>query len=668
MRKTALTLLFLMLCIWITNLYAQTKPTIKKDYKFGKVLPSEFEIKPNSQDSSASAIKLFDIGNCYFEISSTSGSFVYVYERHVRYKILNKNGYDLANFKIELYKNSNSSKEDLNFMDAATYNFIDGKVAISKLNKDAKFSEEFNKNYIFKKFALPNVKEGSIIEFKYKIKSDFIFTLRGWRFQTDIPTLYSEYNVNIPEYLNYKMDVAGYFAVNHTIHRSEGASYVPGISSNAMHDQYTAENVPALKDEAFITTIDDYIPKISFELQSTSFPNQLHQDYTGTWPKIISSLASDENFGLFINKNSYAKSVLPGILKGEKDTLKVIKLIYGYVKSNLKWDKEYSKYTTAVNPKTIFEKKTGSSADINLSLISLLKEAKIMAYPALVSTRSNGTHPGYPIISKFDNVIAVTSIAGKTYFIDATNNDLQFGMVDYENLSHQVFYMDLKNAAGQWIDMEPEFAQERIFSYNLVLDKENKLRGQINEYSKGYAAFERRNRYRKTNNEAEFLKNYKKDKVGLELSNYKIENLDLLDEILTESMNVVIEDNVEEAGNLVYFSPLLYEKTKENIFKHEERKFPVDFAHPIKETYRIVLNFPDDYEVEKLPKSAAYKLPDGNGTFTISYVSEGKVLMVKSTIAINKTLYAPEEYFDLKELFKAVVDKQAEQIVFKKKS
>jgi len=93
-----------MLCIWITNLYAQTKPTIKKDYKFGKVLPSEFEIKPNSQDSSASAIKLFDIGNCYFEISSTSGSFVYVYERHVRYKILNKNGYDLANLKFSCIK------------------------------------------------------------------------------------------------------------------------------------------------------------------------------------------------------------------------------------------------------------------------------------------------------------------------------------------------------------------------------------------------------------------------------------------------------------------------------------------------------------------------------------------------------------------------------------
>jgi len=667
MRKNVLTLFCLVLCTWATNLIAQTKPTVKKEFKFGKISPSEFDIKATGQDSSASAIKLFDVGDCYFELSPASGSFIYVFERHIRYKILTKNGYDLANFKIELYKNSNSAKEDLNYMDAATYNLVDGKMIVSKLNKDAKFTEEFNKNYVFKKFALPNVKEGSIIEFKYKIKSDFIFTLRGWRFQSDIPTIYSEYNVTIPEYLSYKTDLSGYYSVNHTLHKSENASYVTGVSSNAMHDQYTAENLPALKDEAFITTIDDYIPRISFELLATRFPNQMYEDYTGTWPKIINSLSLDENFGGFINKNGYAKTVLPNILKGEKDTLTCIKLIYNYVKNNIKWNNDYSKYTSVINPKAIFEKKSGSSADINLTLLNLLKEAKINAYPVLLSTRDNGAHPGYPIISKFDNVVILASTGNRAYFMDATNQDLPIGMIDFENLSHQGFLIDFKNINGNWISTEPEFAQDKAFIYNLTLDKENKLKGQINQYSKGYAALNLRNRYRKTNNEIEFLKSFKKDKNGLELSNYKIDNLDLLDETLTESMSVVIEDNVEEAGNLVYFNPLLFEKTKENIFKHEERKFPVDFAHPIKESYRITLNFPEDYEIDKLPKSAAYKLPDDNGTFTISYFSEGKTLMVKSVITINKTIYAPEEYFDLKALFKAVVEKQAEQIVFKKK-
>ncbi|TBO39629.1 DUF3857 domain-containing protein [Pedobacter kyonggii] len=666
MQKNALKFLTLMLCIGVSTVYAQTTQTIKREFKFGKIAPTEFEVKATGQDSSASAIKLFDVGDCYFEYNPTGG-FIYVFERHIRYKILNKNGYDLANYRVELYRNSNSAKEDLSFMDAATYNMVDGKMVTSKLNKDARFTEEFDKNNVVKKFALPNVKEGSIIEFKYKIKSDFIFTLRGWKFQSNIPTLWSEYNVKIPEYLTYKNNLSGYYQVDHPLHQNVSASYVPGLSSTAVYDKYCAANVPALKEEPYVTTMDDYIPKIKFELRATQFPGELYQDFNGSWSKIINGLAQDEKFGGFINKNSYAKSVLPGILKGEKDTLAAVKLIFNYVKNNLKWNKEYSEYAKETNPKSIFEKKTGSSADINLSLLSLLKEAKIEAYPVLISTRENGEHPGYPVESAFNNIIGVTQIGNTLYFLDATDKDLPVGMLDYENLSHQGFYMNLKSFNGKWLSTEPSLSSEKIFVYNMTLDKENKLTGKINQYSKGYSALNLRNKYRKTNNETEFVKNFKKDKTGLEISNYKIDNLDNLDELLTESMDVVIEDNVEEAGNLVYFTPLLFERTKENLFKLEQRKFPVDFAYPFKESYRITINFPEDYEVDKLPKGGVYKLPEDNGTFTINYVAEGKTLMVRSIISVNKSLYTPEEYFDLKELFKTVVEKQAEQIVFKKK-
>lgn len=668
MQKTALRLLTVLLCAGVMSVGAQTKTTEKKEFKFGKIAPSEFEIKATGRDSSASAVKLFDVGQCYFELSPTSDNFVYVYERHIRYKILNKNSYDLANFEVKLYKQSSQAKEDLNNMEAATYNMVDGKLVTSKLNKDAKFTEEFSKNYTIKKFALPNVKEGSIIEFKYKIKSDFIFTLRGWKFQTDIPTLWSEYNVRIPEYFDYKHNISGYLPISHPVHESINATYVVGLPSNATYDKYVVENAPALKEEPFVTTMDDYIPRIAFELRATNFPQDIYRDYNGSWSKIIANLNADENFGLFINKNGYAKSVLPAILKGEKDTLAIINSIFAYVKNNIKWNDDHAIYSSQLNPKSVFEKKTGSSADINLCLLSLLKEAKIVAYPVLISTRDNGEHPGYPIISAFNNVVAVTEVGKTIYFLDATKRDLPIGMLSDENLSHRGFYIDLKSFAGNWISTEPITPNEKSFFYNLVLNTENKLTGQINQYAKGYAALSLREKYRKTNNESEFVKDFKKNKTGLEVNNYKIFNLDNFDELLTESMDVTIEDQVEEAGNLVYFSPLLFERTKENLFKHEERKFPVDFAFPFKENYRITLIFPEEYELDKLPKSGIYKLPDNKGEFSITYFTEGKALMVKSSIAINKSLYTSDEYFDLKELFKAIVEKEAEQIVFKKKA
>lgn len=639
----------------------------KKEFKFGKITPEEFETKSFGRDTAAAAIKLFDVGHCYFEFNETTG-FKYVYERHIRYKILTKAGYDLANYKIGLYRGTGSNKEDLQSIDAATYNMADGKIVVSKLTKDAKFTEEFNKNYTYKKFTLPNVKEGSVLEFKYTIKSDFIFNLRGWSFQDEIPTLYTEYNVIIPEYLMYKTNFGGYLQATRTKHQLVNASYVAGLTSNAMHDQYVLEKVPALKDEPFITTLDDYVPSVDFELLGTKYPNDTYKDFNSTWPKITKELADDENFGLFINRNSYAKSILPVILKGEKDTLAITKLIYDHVKKNIKWNDELRKYATGTNPKVIFDKKTGSSADINLCLLSLLKEANINAHPVLLSTRDNGMHPGHPMISKFNSVIVNVIIANKNVLLDAIDIDLPLGMISYNNLSHEALQLDLKNVTANWITIEPTIGNEKTYSYSLTLDKENKLSGKIIQYAMGYAALNLRDKYKSTNNEVEFLKDFKKEKIGLELSNYTISNLNNVDELLSESMDVVIEDNVEDAGNLVFFTPLLYEKTKENPFKNEERLFPVDFAYPIKENYRITVTFPEDYEIEKLPKSSIYKIPDNKGTFTISYVTEGKTLLVKSLIDIKKSYYSPEEYFDLKELFKAIVEKQAEQIVFKKKA
>ena len=68
------------LCLSL-NSYAQ-----KKEFKFGKITPEEFNAKPFGLDTAAAAVKLFDVGDCYFEYNETNG-FIFVFERHVRYKI-----------------------------------------------------------------------------------------------------------------------------------------------------------------------------------------------------------------------------------------------------------------------------------------------------------------------------------------------------------------------------------------------------------------------------------------------------------------------------------------------------------------------------------------------------------------------------------------------------
>ncbi|MGK6351176.1 DUF3857 domain-containing protein [Parapedobacter sp. DT-150] len=645
---------------------AQSTEIPNREFKFGEISPEEFALEASGADSAAAALKIFDVGHCDFNISNARG-FTYVFKRHVRYKILNKNGYDLANLDIALYRSSNSSKENMVSMNATTYNLENGKIVESKLSKDAKFTEALDENYTIKKYTLPNVKEGSIIEFRYTIESDFIFTLRGWTFQSDIPTLWSEYNIRIPEYFNYKVNLNGYWPVETPIKKQENKSYVAGLASTAQYTKYVARAIPALKDEPYVTTLDDYRAKIEFELQGTRFPNEPYQDYTGNWPKIINGLMTDENFGQYINKRAQAKSLLEGApFSGTASELAKIKQLYHYVTANVKWNEEHSLYTDHLSPKTLFEKRAGNSSDINLALISLLKAADITVYPVLVSTRENGAHPGYPNISKFNNVVALAVYDSTALLLDACDPLMPMGMLSFPNLVHQGFLLDMDKEEGQWISLEASHSGESSYNYNLTLNEDNTLAGSVLEIHRGYNGLSRRNNYRSKSSESEYIKDYKEDRAGLDILTYEILNIDSAEESLTEKLKVTISDNVEEAGDLVYFPPLLYERTKENPFKHDERKFPVDFGFPIKETFRITVKFPENYTVEKLPKSIVYKLADDNGSFKISYLSEGKVVLVNSVIDLKKGAYSAEEYFDLKELFKIITERQAEQIVFKK--
>ena len=71
--------------------------------------------------------------------------------------------------------------------------------------------ENQSKFYDAKKFAIPNVKEGSVIEVFYTLESPFVFQFRSWEFQSEIPKLQSEFWALIPGNYLYNVSLRGYF-------------------------------------------------------------------------------------------------------------------------------------------------------------------------------------------------------------------------------------------------------------------------------------------------------------------------------------------------------------------------------------------------------------------------------------------------------------------------
>ena len=646
---------------------ASRKQVPEKIVKYGQISQEDFEAKPAGNDSAASAVVLFDKGKGQFELSLRKMGFIYILERHIRIKIMNKTGYDYANLEVPLF-NFAGNETDLYDMDGATYNMENGKMVVSKITKASKFTERQDKNFTIKKFALPNVKEGSIVEFRYKVQSDFLFTLMPWYFQKDIPVLYSEFDISIPQIIKYKITQGGSLNIDplRQLSQQKFRFYGEEASVQVVRNIYRAENLSSMKPEKFMTTLDDYIGKVEFELNSIAMPGTSFLDYIKTWPKIVQELKQSGGFGGFLAPKDNVKKIVQGIIKPDMKPDTIPFVIFDYVKKNVKWNKMNNIYGIDKGPEDVLEKKTGNSADINLTLLALLREANVDANPIILSTRSNGRHPGTPMISKFNNVIIDVKLGEQHIFFDATNKNHTPDIVDFENLNHEGLKVDFANNSGSWINTVEFKVSRKTVNGTLTLNGENKLTGTMHVLTTNYEALTHRNQYINALNEEAYLKQFRTDKPGLGIKNYKIENLDDPAMPLFETMDVMIEDNVEETGNLIYFSPLLFEKTKENPFVIENRKYPVDFGYPIEETYRVTIEIPKDYILDKLPQNEKISLLDNAASFSFVVSQEENRISVVSKISFQKAVYSVQEYHDLKELFSNVVRKQAEQIVIKK--
>lgn len=482
--------------------FAQSDSQQLRTFKFGKVDPEEFKTTVKGPDSAAAAIKLFDVGAGRFEISRRNGQFVYAFTRHVRYKVVNKNAYDLADFNVNLYNSTGSgAKEELQIIKAATYNLVDGKIQVSKMTGDAKFTNRVDKNHLVKKFTLPNVKEGSIIEYTYSTQSDFIFALDDWYFQGQYPSKYTAFSFTTPEYFKYKVSTHGY--LNLVQLRPEmilQAFSIPATSEstadilnvNVTRNSYYAVDVPAIKDESFITTLDDYVSKMTFELTATNFPGSGYKDFGSSWPQLINELSEEESFGKFIKRNNIPKGYLAEIIKVEKDTLQQLHLIFDHVKKGIKWNGKNSFYASETSPGSVLSKKTGNTADLNLTLLVLLRNAGIDAYPVLISTRGNGRHPGYPMISKFNNVVIEAELSGKNILLDATDEDNVVGLLAYHNLNHEGFKVNLSNFRGAWTALDrPDLSRSSV-TYVLSLSPDDQVKGVLYQSANNYEGIAQR--------------------------------------------------------------------------------------------------------------------------------------------------------------------------------
>ena len=323
----------------------------------------------------------------------------------------------------------------------------------------------------------------------------------------------------------------------------------------------------------------------------------------------------------------------------------------------------YRKYTTG-SLREAYKSGSGSSADINLTLVLLLRELGLEAYPVLLSTRENGIiHPAHPSLSSFNYVVAVAFVDDNYYLMDATEPLSEVNMLPTRCLNNKGWVVDERR--NGWIDLQiGRYAKSA--NYEVTLGENGTFSGIINYTYNGYGAFDERLKAAKFNNHSEFFDSKFKDLSGIEIKQSSVEGIDSLYNDINIHLELELTEHLENAGDLYFFEPLLLDRMQENPFRIEDRQYPVEFEYPITEMQTLTITIPENYTIEEMPKPMIVNLDDQSAKFTYSINQLGNKIQITSLYSIDRVLFIPEQYPYLKQLIDMIVDKHQEQIILKK--
>ncbi|SNR69354.1 hypothetical protein [Hymenobacter mucosus] len=669
-------------CALLSGLLLNSTRSIAQDIPIHLGSFSAKELPSAPADTTAPAEVLCDFGQS--KIEGGMDGFVVRFDRITRVHILRRTGYEWATVKVPLY-HRDGQQEKLQQLKGFTYNLVGGEWKKEPLKTDAVFSRKLTANVDEYAFTLPNVREGSVIEFSYAILSNFVFNLQDWQFQQEIPVRWSEYRTTVPSFFRYKEISRSYlpFAVNETTtpfyrtsYRSKtsdghggysaGASdKVYNISTQAVARRWVLKDAPAFREEPFLTTPRDYLSRVDFELERIQFPDQEPQFVVGTWEQIEKNLLKDEEFGGFLERATPLTSGAAALatlhandLPARADAVRTLVMqAVGYDGTNTL----YAEHSA----KKLLELRHGTAGEVNLLLVRTLRDAGLTANPLLLSTRAHGRiQTDLPVVSQFNYVVAhVTLPDGKELLLDATEPLLPFTLLPERCLNNQG---RLLSTTGRWVPLTTTQTHLVYTAADFTLDARSTISGTIRQEYAGYAAPSARSTARES--EHALRKQWQSTHPDWTVERADVAGTNELGKPLVVTFTTRLA-GAEEAVATMYVRPLQHLGPGASPFRHDERLFPVDLPSSRRLEYSVKLHLPTGYSATSLPTSALINLPNDGGRFlySVSQLSP-ETLQITARLALNKTQYSPNEYVALRELYARALAKMAEPLVLTKQT
>ncbi len=596
---------------------------------FGGVTREELSMTHYEPDTSAPAVILYKSGH----FSSSSLEFTH----YIRIKVLREEGTGRGEFAIRTEMPSS--------VKGMVHNLSGDDVEEVPLSNESIFRERLSPSVWLVRIAMPDVREGSVIELEYREQ-----LLPGsFRFQEDIPVKRAELNVELSDIIEFRQTQTGYEQVN--------------AASNTF---FYAEDVPAFRPEPFISSVNNYITKFDFDILTITMFGQT-EFITTSWDVINRGLMRSPGFGSVMEaRTRYIRDIARAIEAGYDDEKARLRAAYDTIRTAMSWNSRNSIYVSNDNLSRVLRDGAGNVADINFILFHLLQRMDISSSVVILSTRANGIlNPYFPATNRLNYLIVRAEVDGDTWLLDATERHLPFGLLPSRVLNERGRTVD--RGFGTWVEIDAPGVDREVVTYNVTLGDDGQVRGDIEYHMEEYAAFNFRNLYHMLSGDEAFVESYESRKDGLTVMEFDIEGADSIYMPCRLVIEGSLSGHAQAAGSTIILYPLLAERMNESPFRVENREYPVDYTYGREKDVVVNITIPDGYEVEQMPENFSNALRDEVIAASMTFEEgDNGLLTISYSFRINRPRFLPEEYGALRAFYEELVAQHSKPVILRR--
>jgi len=659
-----------LLLVWVLGLLVPTATVHAQDppIEWGKISMDDLMMTSYRADTSAQALILADYGQSQF-----NNDVGVDFERHLRVKIFSEAAYgEWGSHGLSLW--TGDDEEQLDNVEGVTYSLGPlGEVVKTQLNDDAIFKEKVDENRTRYRFTLPALKPGCVVDIRYRVKQKRAFQMHTWTFQHDVPILWSEYRIRYPQRMSYAVVSISLepFYVNESTDinlrfSGESASFLGSLGGfeRCRQNRWIMRNMPALLDEPFITTMDDYIPQIHVQLAEFAPRSGGLVHVMKTWEQLISELLDDKDFGGRLDPSGEVGKLAENLAARCSTGKEKVAALFDYVRLSIVAEKGNGFWGYS-NPEDVLRTRKGSAADANFLLMAMLLSLGIETHPVLLSTRANGRITDiYPILRQFNYVIAQAVVDGQPLYLDASDPARPIDLLPTKVLN--VRGLLVKPKTVEWVNITTAGRSEHRAIADIFLSASGDIRGTIESVDEEYSALQMRHGLKEISPDEFARISFDAEKTGLALDSVTVAGRDSIAGPLRISAHVASSTYAQAQGDFLYVNPIPVDRLRTNPLTRRERNFPVDMMYVCMSTTASKIHVPEGFEVEDLPPPLHVRVGPSDAVYSLIITKENDAIVTLARLSISKTQFPPQQYAELKAFYDQVVASSNALVVLKR--